>query len=322
MNTNMKSNKILISGGFGAIGINLINKLLENSLNDIHVIDNLSAGTVNFSSKVQFSYLDISNSEKVNFFFEKYQPNFIFHLAAHFANQNSVDHPISDVEANIIGVINILESQKKNKFLNKFIYASSSCVYGNSTEMCETSEISPYDTPYAINKYVGELYGKYYAEIHGIPLICARIFNSFGPGEMPGQYRNVIPNFINKALLNEDIIITGSGNETRDFTYVNDTVDLLIKLSDSPFKKAEIFNAGTGSKTSINYLAKKIIELSESKSKIIYSDARGWDHVKNRCSNISKSSQFLDYNPVSDFDNSLLETIKWIREKLIFYNKI
>jgi nucleoside-diphosphate-sugar epimerase len=318
----MKTNRILITGGFGAIGINLINKLLENNLNEIHVIDNLSAGTANFSSKVQFSHLDISNSEKVNSFFNKYKPNFIFHLAAHFANQNSVDHPISDVETNVIGVINILESQKTNEFLQKFVYASSSCVYGNCSEMSETTEISPYDTPYAINKYVGELYGKYYAEIHKIPLICARIFNSFGPGEMPGQYRNVIPNFVNKALLNEDIIITGSGNETRDFTFVNDTVDLLIKLSESSFNKAEIFNAGTGTKTSINYLANKIVELTNSKSQIIYKEARGWDHVKNRCSDISKSSQHLNYNPNSDFESSLIDTINWIREKLILNNKI
>lgn len=312
----MKTNKILITGGFGAIGINLVDKLLENSSNEIHVIDNLSAGAANNTSKVQFSHLDISNSEKVHSFFNNYQPDFIYHLAAHFANQNSVDHPISDVETNVIGVINLLETQKTNKLLKKFIYASSSCVYGNSNEMSEKTVISPYDTPYAINKYVGELYGKYYAEIHKIPLVCARIFNSFGPGELPGQYRNVIPNFIKKALLNEDIVITGSGDETRDFTYVNDTVSLLIKLSDSSFNNAEIFNAGTGIKTSINYLANKIIELTNSNSKIIYKEARGWDHVKNRCSDISKSVQYLNYNPSSDFERGLNDTIKWIEEKL------
>jgi nucleoside-diphosphate-sugar epimerase len=314
--------KILITGGFGAIGVNLINKLLEINTNEIYVIDNFSAGTSNFLPNVHFSYLDISNSEKVNSYFDKLQPNVIYHLAAHFANQNSVDHPISDVETNILGFINILESQKKNKHLNKFVYASSSCVYGNSIEMSESSEISPYDTPYAINKYVGELYGKYYAEIHSIPVVCARIFNSFGPGEMPGQYRNVIPNFIKKALLHEDIIITGTGEETRDFTNVNDTVTLLIKLSESPFINGEIFNGGTGTKTTINYLANKIIELSNSRSKIIYKEARGWDHVKNRCSDISKSAQYLNYEPVSTFESGLIDTINWIREKLVINNKI
>ena len=311
-----QNSKILITGGFGALGFNLINYLKNNFDCQIHVIDNLSSGHINFSKEIESSYIDIGNNEKLNSFFKNYQPNYIFHLAAHFANQNSVDHPLSDISTNVIGIVNLFESQRKNNELRKIIFASSSCVYGNNPDMSEDLMVLPYDTPYAINKYIGELYCKYYAEIHKLPIVSARIFNSFGPGEMPGQYRNVIPNFIKKALLNEDIIITGTGEETRDFTYVLDTVLLLSKLSLSEFKNAEIFNGGTGKKSSINNLTEKILRLTESKSKIVYTPARNWDHVKDRCSNIEKSERLLGYNPSHDLEEGLIKTINWIKEKL------
>jgi nucleoside-diphosphate-sugar epimerase len=313
---SLDNSKILVTGGFGALGHNLIHYLTANYNCSIHVIDNFSAGHVNFNTNVTFSYIDIGNTEKVNTFFKEYKPNYIFHLAAHFANQNSVDHPLSDINTNIVGVVNLFEAQENNPELKKIIFASSSCVYGNSEIMAEDIQVSPYDTPYAINKYVGELYSKYYAEIHGIPVVSARIFNSFGPGEMPGQYRNVIPNFIQKALANQDIVITGTGSETRDFTYVLDTVDLLLKLATSNYKNAEIFNGGTGTKLSIFELAQKIIALSNSKSQIKFTEPRNWDHVKDRLSNIEKSKKLLNYYPQHDMEEGLVKTINWIKEKL------
>jgi UDP-glucose 4-epimerase len=314
----MKTNKIkiLITGGFGAIGHNLTNLLSQEPNNEINIVDNLSAGITNFKEGINFSHLDISNPEKVNKYFRNFQPDYIYHLAAHFANQNSVDHPISDVTTNIIGTINLLEAQKNNPSIKKVIYASSSCVYGNNSNMSEDVSIKPYDTPYAINKYVGELYCKYYSEIQNIPTVCVRIFNSYGPGEMPGAYRNVIPNFILKALSDEDITITGSGDETRDFTYITDTIGLLHNLAHSHFKNAEVFNAGTGKKVSIRKLAEIIIDVTKSNSKIIFSPARNWDHVKDRCSDISKSQEILNYNPQSDLREGIVNTVNWIKTRI------
>ena len=310
------NSKILITGGFGALGHNLIRFLKENYECNIHVIDNLSVGHTNFFNGVDFSYIDIGNTEKLNTFFKNYKPNYIFHLAAHFANQNSVDHPLSDINTNVIGMVNLFETQKSNNELKKIIFASSSCVYGNSKIMKEDNDVSPFDTPYAINKYVGELYSKYYSEIHQIPTVSARIFNSFGPGEMPGQYRNVIPNFIQKAILNQTIKITGTGQETRDFTYVDDTVDLLLKLALSDYKLAEVFNGGTGVKVSIKKLAEEIISLTGSKSEIEYTLPRSWDHIKDRCANIEKSKELVGYNPDYDFRLGLKKTIDWLKGKM------
>ena len=314
------NSKILITGGFGALGLNLIQYLTANFNCSIHIIDNFSAGHINYSNDYEFTYIDIGNTEKVNSFFSNYKPNYIFHLAAHFANQNSVDHPLSDINTNIVGLVNLFETQKNNKELKKILFASSSCVYGNHEAMSEEINVSPYDTPYAINKYVGELYAKYYSEIHKIPAVSVRIFNSFGPGEMPGDYRNVVPNFIHKALLNQPIYITGTGNETRDFTYVLDTVNLIVKLATSEFYQAEIFNGGTGNKLKIITLAQKIIALTNSKSEIIFVESRNWDHVIDRCSNIEKSQKLLNYNPNYDFELGLIQTIDWIKAKLQITN--
>jgi nucleoside-diphosphate-sugar epimerase len=220
------------------------------------------------------------------------------------------------VNTNIIGIINILETQKKNPELKKFIYASSSCVYGNALLMNESNNISPYDTPYAINKYAGELYCKYYSEIQNIPSVVIRIFNSFGPGEMPGAYRNVIPNFIKKALGNEPIFITGTGEETRDFTYVSDTVSLLVKLAESDYSNAEVFNGGTGKAITIKHLAETIIKHTHSNSEIVYTKPRNWDKVNDRKADITKSVNSLGYQPEHDFDKGIIETIAWIRTKL------
>lgn len=310
------NSKILITGGFGALGYNLIQHLQAHYQCEIHVVDNLSAGIVNFDTTVAFTHLDISNAEKVASFFEGYTPNYIFHLAAHFANQNSVDHPVSDASTNVLGVINIFESQRKNTELRKIIFASSSCVYGNSKIMKETDAVSPYDTPYAINKYVGELYCKYYAEIQHIPSVCIRIFNSFGPGEMPGAYRNVIPNFIKKALQHEPIYITGTGEETRDFTFVSDTVALLLQLALSEYTNAEVFNGGTGKRTTIKHLAETIVKYTHSRSEIIYTEPRNWDRVNDRMADISKSKSLLGYAPDYDFEEGIIATIQWIKMKL------
>lgn len=127
-----------------------------------------------------------------------------------------------------------------------------------------------------INKYVEELYAKYYAMQFAIPIVSIRIFNTYGPGEMPGKYRNVIPNFIEKALNNEELTITGDGAEIRDFTYVDDTVTCLKLAATSDYSTGEFFNAGTSTPITISHLAKTIIKLCKSDSKIAFTQRRSW----------------------------------------------
>ena len=309
--------KILVTGGSGAIGYNLVKKLSKEDKYYIYVLDDLSSSkALSPMQNVEFIHMSITNNEKLTPLLAELKPNFIFHLAAHFANQNSVDYPVSDIKTNIVGFVHVLESQRTNRELEKIVYASSSCVYGNIESMEEDTDVSPYETPYAINKYVGELYCKYYSEIHKLPTVCVRIFNTFGPGEYPGEYRNVIPNFIAKALRNEPLIITGTGNETRDFTFVDNTVDLLFKSAFSDYRSGEVFNGGTGVVHKVSDIAKMIIELTNSESDISLTGARSWDHVSDRRSDISKSKEALGYSPVLDMENQLRVTCEWMRKEL------
>ena len=305
---------IVVTGGSGMIGSNLVNRLVRDGQN-VYNIDNLSGGSFNSLTDNNFIYCDVSNRQKLFDVLDYICPSIIFHCAAHFANQNSVDYPLSDINDNLNALINILDYAKMHNV--KVIFTSSSCVYGNNLEiMSVDSELKPYDTPYAINKFAGELYCKYYNNTFGVQLNIVRIFNTYGPGELPGKYRNVIPNFFKLALSADDLVITGTGSERRDFTFVDDTIELLMKASHSNYWNADVFNAGTGQSTEISNLAKKIKNLTQSSSKIVYTDRRKWDHVPVRVSDITHSKKCLDYSPSISLDEGLRRTHLWLQTRL------
>lgn len=306
--------KVVVIGGAGSIGSNLVDKLLTEG-HEVAVLDNMSSGNqFNLRSNSNFSYCDVRDREKLEDILISINPDYIYNLSAHFANQNSVDYPYTDTEVNVFGVINILNACKNLTELKKYIYTSSSCVYGNSAFMSESDFIYPHETPYAINKYVGELYSKYFATEFGIPTVSVRVFNTYGEGEIAGAYRNVIPNFIDKAIKGEDLVITGDGQEVRDFTYVKDTVDCLILAAKSNYIHGEVFNAGTGVGVKISNLAESIIRLVNSRSSIIYTKRRSWDNVTSRISNIEKSKELLGYDINYNLESGLIRTISWYKD--------
>jgi nucleoside-diphosphate-sugar epimerase len=311
--------RIIITGGAGSIGkslIQILNQKYENL--EILVIDNLSANNTELQklNSVRFECLDIANVEKLRPLVQEFNPNFVFHLAAHFANQNSVDYPLSDIDTNIIGTVNLLNACLGLTDLKKVVYASSSCVYGGDLSIMKVdSKIFPYETPYAINKYVGEMYMKYFNVHYKMPTVSVRIFNTYGPGEMAGKYRNVIPNFIEKAIKNIDLTITGDGSEQRDFTYIDDTSQILLLASLFTNANYEVFNGGSGIGLPIKQLAQKIIEITNSKSKLILKPRRDWDHVHTRISDISHSLDLLNYRAKIGIDEGLVKTIEWFKKQ-------
>lgn len=305
--------KILITGGCGAIGQNLV-KLLVAKKYDVSVVDNLSSSKIDDLPKnIKFYNVDITNYKNLKKIF-KTNITAVIHLAAFFANQNSVENPISDLNTNGKGTLNIIKLCEEFK-VKKLIYASSSCVYGNQKTMLENNNNFKPETPYAITKLLGEYYCNFFSENIRTNISIVRIFNSYGPGERPGKYRNVIPNFIYKAINNQNIIITGSGKETRDFTYVDDIIEGLYKiLINNKIKSGEIFNLGSGKTTTILNLVKKIIKITNSKSKIIFAKKRSWDNIKTRKANISKCKRMLNYDPQWNLDEGLIKTLKWIKK--------
>lgn len=308
---------ILITGGLGFIGQNLV-KFFNSIKYNVTILDNFSS--INTSkclfdkNKVKINKIDISNSGQVKKFFIKNKNfDYIIHSAAHFANQNSVDHPIKDMKTNILGIINLFESIREYK-LKKLIYLSSSCVYPSSLKLTEKSVVKPSETPYAISKYSAELYADFYSNYFKIPINIIRIFNTFGPGEKAHKYRNVIPNFIERVLNNKNLYITGNGNETRDFTYVDDAVKIIFNTMKSK-KKINIINSCTGKKTKIINLAKKIIKFTNSKSKIIViNKSRKWDKIKHRSGSTNQTLKVLNKKEFTELDVGLKKTIDWYKK--------
>jgi nucleoside-diphosphate-sugar epimerase len=233
-------------------------------------------------------------------------------LAALFANQNSVQHPEKDLMINGLGTLKILEKSKLYG-VKKVIYTSSSCVYGNMQEMEEEKPLTgKLDTPYAITKLLGEQYCQFYSDFHKVPTAIIRLFNSYGPGEKPGVYRNVIPNFFYKAMQGESLIITGTGEETRDFTFVTDVIDGLYRACFQKTEAGEVFNLGSGKQTSIQNLVELINKMTGNKSKIIYQPRRNWDHVLHRTANIEKAKNNIGYSPAIDIQEGLQRTFSWL----------
>ena len=229
---------VLITGGAGCIGSNLSRKMAELNAEKVIILDNLSSAytwNIPKNNNIEFIKGDILDDASLKRVFKE-KPDYVFHLAAHFANQNSVDNPEKDLMVNGIGILKVLEYANLIG-VERFVYSSSGCgVYGLDSKMpFKEHDISiNLHTPYQVTKLLGELYTNYFNNLYDLPIVNARFFNVFGPGEVPGKYRNVIPNFFYWAMTGNPLPITGDGTETRDWTFVEDIVDgLLVFKADS-----------------------------------------------------------------------------------------
>src|SRR3990170_5113130 len=309
---------VLVTGGAGAIGSNLLKSLCDMETKKIIVIDDLSSGhewNIPANPKVTFIKGSILDEEKLKWAF-KAKPEIVYHLAAHFANQNSVDNPETDLMVNGMGTLKVLEYAHLVG-VERFIYASSGCgIYGSDSKMpFEEHDVSmKLYTPYQVTKMLGELYANNFYNLYQLPIVNARFFNSYGPGEVPGKYRNVIPNFFYLALNNQPLPITGTGDETRDFTYVGDIVNGLLAMA--YFKEAigEAFNLGTGREIRVKDLAEWIIELTGSDAGIVFKERREWDKKTRLLASIEKAKKVLGYEPKMDFREGLKHIHWWFTE--------
>jgi len=313
-----KGKTILVTGGAGAIGGNLVRKLHELPTRKIIILDNLSssyAWNIPQGKKIQFVEGNILDDEKLKWVF-KMKPQMVFHLAAHFANQNSVDNPETDLMVNGMGTLKVLEFAHMAD-VERFVYASSGCgIYGADSKMpFEEHDVSmKLYTPYQVTKMLGELYTNYFHNLYELPIVNARFFNSYGPGEVPGKYRNVIPNFFYWAMNGKALPITGTGEETRDFTYVGDIVSGLLAMGHYEKAVGEAFNLGTSREIKIKDLARWVNELTGNKTKLIFAERRNWDKKNRLLSSIEKAKKVLRYNPSMDFKDGLKLTQKWFKE--------
>jgi UDP-glucose 4-epimerase len=308
---------VLVTGGAGAIGSNLTQALAEVGARVI-VLDDLSSAqrwNVPSLAGVLFVEGDVRDEVKLKrVFFER--PSIVYHLAAFFANQNSVDHPEKDLMVNGMGTLRLLEYSVFTG-VERFVYASSGCsIYGSSAPLPLKEEFMSMhlSTPYQITKMLGELYGNFFYHHYGLRVVKPRFFNSYGPGEVPGQYRNVIPNFVYWAMKGQPLPITGTGEETRDFTYVGDIVDGLLRAGAMESAIGQEFNLASGVETRIVDLANMINEAAGNKAGIQFAQRRKWDTKSRLLASIDRAGQLLGYEPNTPFEVGLENTIRWFRD--------
>jgi len=305
----------VVTGGAGAVGSNLVRRLLQDQTAHVLVVDDLSSGyawLLPQNPRLTFAARDINDIDAIA---PGTDPGdlVVFHLAAFFANQNSVEHPDLDLYTNGQGTLAVLRWAEAHKAA-RVVYAAAGCsivAHGDGEPIREDMLPSLHlSTPYQITKALGEYYCNYF-QSRGLSTVRCRFFNSYGPGEVPGRYRNVIPNFIWAALHDQPLIITGTGDETRDFIFVEDLVTGLISASVVGAADGEAINLGTGVQTTIVDLARMIIRLCRSRSQIFFATRRSWDQSRHREAVIDKARTLLGCTSYMPVEMGLAVTIAW-----------
>jgi nucleoside-diphosphate-sugar epimerase len=299
---------VLVTGGAGAIGSNLCRRLALLGAR-VLVLDNLAEGVrwnIPDLPNVKFIEGDILDDAQLISVFRD-RPKIVFHLAAFFANQNSVDNPERDLQDNGVGTLKVLQYSRLCS-VDRVVYASSSSIYQTETSIFNLT------TPYQITKFLGELYCDYFYKYLQLETVRTRLFNSYGPGEVPGKYRNVIPNFIYWALQGKPLPITGTGKETRDFTYVEDVVDGILRAGVIQEAVGREISLGSGKETKIADLAAMINRETGNSAGVKFSVRRSWDGVSRRCAPVQPAFDLLGFEARTPIEVGLRTTIRWFRD--------
>ena len=313
--------QILVTGGAGFIGSNLSDNLLKNpKVTLVRVLDNLATGSTKnieeFQSHPKFEFLqgDIRDYDTCLKACESI--DLVSHQAALGSVPRSINDPLTTNEVNITGTLNIFTAAKE-KGIKRVVYAASSSTYGDHPGLPKVEDkIGNPLSPYAVTKYVNELYAKVYANVYGLQTIGLRYFNVFGPKQNPaGPYAAVIPLFIKAVLDNEPPTINGDGEHSRDFTYVANAVHANEFALFTNNQKAvnEVYNVAVGERTSLNQLFEMIKEVAGSDLAPKYGAERQGD-VKHSLADISKAKELLGYNPPVSIKQGLKTTFEWYRQ--------
>ena len=303
--------KILVTGGAGFIGSSLVEKLIEDPNNYVVVVDNLLTGNKNKlpqakHNNLKFIQCNVNNKTEITSVFHTFSFDYVFHYAALVGVQRTLNNPVSVLD-DIMGIKNIL-NLSKNTGVVRVMYASSSEVYGEPVEFPQNEETTPLNSrlPYAIVKNVGEAFFKSYQQEFGLNYTLFRFFNTYGPKQSKDF---VISKFINLALRNEDITVYGDGSQTRTFCFIKNNVEACINAAFSESNNNETINIGNDKETSILDLAKTIIKLTGSSSKIIHLPPLPEGDMTRRKPDITKMKKLIS-SPILSLEDGLKEVLK------------
>ena len=321
--SDISNSTFLITGGAGFIGSNLAEYLLKYGAAKVVVLDNLSTGFEEnikpfFNSgrqggAFQFIKGDICDLNTCLKACEGV--DYVFHEAALGSVPRSIQNPVPTNNVNVGGFVNMLTAAKDKK-VKRFVYASSSSVYGDSKSLPKMEDsIGAPLSPYAVSKLTNEFYGKIFHKTYNMEVIGLRYFNVFGPRQNPkGEYAAAIPLFMDALLKEQSPYINGDGNQTRDFTFVENCVEANIRamFADSKNAAGDVYNVAVAERVSINDLIAIIKKLTNSKANAVHREERPGD-VRDSLADISKANKFLGYDPKIKFEEGLKITLGWFR---------
>lgn len=308
--------KYLVTGGAGFIGSHIAEELAAKGF-FVRVVDNFLTGKKEniapFLDGIELIRGDIRDPELCREALKDI--DYVLHQAALPSVPRSVKDPLLTNAINIEGTLNILLASKEAS-VKKFVFASSSSVYGDDEHLPkkEGLEGNPL-SPYALTKLAGEKYCQVFSEIYGLPTVCLRYFNVFGPRQDPfSEYAAVIPNFITCLLSDRAPIIYGDGEQSRDFTYVANVVEANLQAAHVPDVSGQVLNLGNGVRTSVNNLAKTLMALTKKDIAPVYEEERPGD-VRHSYADISEAEALLGYTPRISLEDGLLKTIEWFNKQ-------
>ena len=324
--------RLLVVGGAGFVGSNLVRRLLAEEAGQVVVVDNLlSAERANIpeDGRVRFIEGSIADPQLLAGIADDF--DYIWHLATYHGNQSSIANPLEDHDNNLITTLRLLEHVREFKRMKRLVYAASGCVlaphtFGDATPVEEDGN-APFDldSPYQISKIVGEFYCVYYHKQHATPTVRARFQNVYGPGEILGAgrwrgtaatvWRNVVPTFVYRAVKGMPLQLDNGGLASRDFIFVEDIVDGLIAcaLRGEP---GDVYNLASGRETTVAELAGAINKLAGGRSVITSTPPRPWDRAGRRVGSTRKAREKLGFEARTQLADGLTRTVEWTRTNL------
>jgi UDP-glucose 4-epimerase len=325
---------LLVVGGAGFVGSNLVRDALDRAAARVVVVDNLlSAERENLPAdgRVELVEGSIADDDVLAALEDEF--DLVFHLATYHGNQSSIADPLADHEHNLITTLKLYERLKDFERVRKVVYAASGCTLAPHTwdDAEAVTEDGPVpldlDSPYQISKVVGEFYSVYYSRQHRLPTVRARFQNVYGPGEVLGAgrwrgtpatvWRNVVPTFVYRALKGLPLELDNGGIASRDFVYVGDVVRGLFACAEVGAPSG-VYNLASGEETTIRELAETIVDLSGSSSTLDVRPARDWDRSGRRFGSTAKAERELGFRAEVRLEEGLRSTIDWTREHLDF----
>ncbi len=321
--------RVVVVGGAGFVGSNLVHAIVAQEPREVLIVDNLlSSERSNVEKHPAVRFLEGSIADDAILRQIPEDVEYVFHLACYHGNQSSIADPIADHANNSYTSLKLFERLKDIPSLRRVVYAAAACAVAEKTfdAPTATTEDQPvslyHDSPYSISKIIGELYGNYYFQRHGLPIVKARFSNVYGPREILGAgrwrgtihtiWRNVTPTFIWRALHGESLPLDNGGNASRDFIFVEDMARGLMACA-LRGRPGEVYNLATGRETTILDLATMINEATGNRAPLDLRPARDWDRSGKRFASTTKAATELEFEARISMREGIAATVAWTR---------